>query len=152
MAEPCKQELTIAQITAREEIFLRTLDDIRAGQNRFIEVLEGIAAQGEQIKTLFNRSEVFERDDNELFRRMRGAELKIAMLEQFKKVHDQHESQDLQISNPVKSGLIVAAIIAIAAFGLWVLDGQNYLHKSVPPQVTDRKQKDDHDMIDDQKE
>lgn len=152
MAEPCRQELNIAQITAREEMLARTLDDIRAGQNRFIQVLEGIAAQGEQIKTLFNRSEVFERDANELFRRMRGMELKVVSLEEFRKAHDQHESQDLQVANPVKSGLIIAAIVAIIAFGLWLMDGQNYLHKSVPPQVTDRKQKEDLDQKKGQKE
>jgi L-serine deaminase len=143
MTEPCKQELNIAQITAREEMLARTLDDIRAGQNRFIQVLEGIAAQGEQIKTLFNRSEVFQRDADELFRRMRGMELKVVSLEEFRKSHEQHESQDLQVSNPVKSGLIVAAIIAIAAFCLWLLDSQDYLRKTVPPVPVERKQKTD---------
>lgn len=141
MADPCRQELNIAQITAREEMLARTLDDIRAGQVRFIQVLEGIAAQGEQIKTLFNRSEVFERDANELFRRMRNMELKVVSLEEFRKTHDQHETQDLQISNPVKSGLIVAGIIAIVAFFLWLLDSQDYLRKTVPPVSVERKQK-----------
>ncbi len=141
MADPCRQESNIAQITAREEMLARALDDIRAGQVRFIQVLEGISAQGEQIKTLFNRSEAFERADNELFRRMRSMELKVVSLEEFRKTHDQHESQDLQVSNPVKSGLIVAAIIAIAVFLLWILDSQDYLRKTVPPVPVERKQK-----------
>lgn len=74
MADPCKQEPAIATLQANTKAIAVTLHEIKQGQQRFIEVLESIAAQGEQIKRLSADVKRNEQDTNELFGRIREIE------------------------------------------------------------------------------
>jgi len=61
MSEPCKQEGTIGALVA-------TVEGVEKNLERFVVVLERIAAQGEKISHV-------EKDQNEIFARLRIVEL-----------------------------------------------------------------------------
>lgn len=52
-----------------------TLHDMRKGQVRFMALLEDIARQGEQIRSLVQRTDKHDKDIDGLFTRVRDAEL-----------------------------------------------------------------------------
>lgn len=75
MAEPCQQEKTIGELQATMEAVSETLKEMRTGQQRFIAILEDIARQGEQIRSLLQRTGKSEKDITNLFDRMRDVEM-----------------------------------------------------------------------------
>jgi hypothetical protein len=68
MADPCKQEGVIGGLEATMESVAESLKDLKHGQERFITVLETIAAQGTKITKL-------ESDTDGLYSRVRQVEL-----------------------------------------------------------------------------
>jgi cell division protein FtsB len=75
MGDPCKQEGTLGELQATIFAISTTLHEIKIGQERFIVVLEDIARQGEQIRSLTYRTDKTEKDVESLYKRMRDAEL-----------------------------------------------------------------------------
>ncbi len=71
----CKQEGNIGEMQATIEAISSTLHEMRVGQQRFISLLEDIARQGEQIRSLVYRTDKSEKDVEGLFKRMREVEL-----------------------------------------------------------------------------
>lgn len=67
--EPCKQEGNIGELKGTVEGIEKALDRLAEGQEKFITVLEKIAAQGSDIESL-------KKGSNELFRRVRDVEIK----------------------------------------------------------------------------
>lgn len=70
MSDPCKQEGNIGALQATVEAIKETLEKIGEGQERFVQVLEKIAAQGTEINTLKS-------GQNLLFERVREIEIKV---------------------------------------------------------------------------
>ena len=68
MADPCKQESHIGALEATLEAVAETLRDIKHNQDRFIGILENIAAQATKIAKL-------ESDTETLYARVRKVEL-----------------------------------------------------------------------------
>jgi heterodisulfide reductase subunit A-like polyferredoxin len=75
MPEPCKQEGPIAALKADNNNLSAALLEIREGQREFIALLKDISAQGEQIRTLFQRMTKSENDINIIYGRVREVEL-----------------------------------------------------------------------------
>jgi len=75
MSDPCKQEGIIGELQATMDAIAGTLQEMRDSQKRFISLLEEIARQGEQIKSLIQRTDKVEKDVDGLFKRMRDVEL-----------------------------------------------------------------------------
>lgn len=75
MGEPCKQEGPIAAIRADNHNLSAALTEIREGQREFIALLKEISQQGEQIKTLFQRTGKNEADIDIIYSRVREVEL-----------------------------------------------------------------------------
>jgi 23S rRNA maturation mini-RNase III len=75
VGDPCKQEGNIGEMQATIEAISLTLHEMRSGQQRFIALLEDIARQGEQIRSIVYRTDKTEKDVEGLFKRMRDAEL-----------------------------------------------------------------------------
>lgn len=68
MGEPCQQAGTIGGLQAAVESIEKSLDRLSDGQDRFISILERIAAQGEKIDKL-------DVGQNVLFERVRSIEI-----------------------------------------------------------------------------
>ena len=75
MPDPCKQEGPIAGLRADNQNLSAALIDIRKGQQEFIALLKDISAQGEQIKTLFQRTGKNEQDIDIIYGRVREVEM-----------------------------------------------------------------------------
>lgn len=75
MADPCSQEKTIGEMQATMDAISDSLKDMRDGQKRFMILLEDIARQGEQIRSVVHRTDKHEKDLDGLFKRMRDVEL-----------------------------------------------------------------------------
>lgn len=93
--ENCKQEGKIGSLEATVEAIKDTLDKISEGQERFVTVLEKIAAQGELIKSLSD-------GQNNLFERVRQVEIK-------------QETERVRLAS-----LIGALSIVISAVTAWI--------------------------------
>lgn len=98
MADPCRQEPTIATLQATIKSISDTLLEMKEGQKRFITVLEHIASQGESINHLKADAERLEKDVNNLFGRVR--ELEIAPGAE---------------GNKIKTGFVLAVISAVVS-------------------------------------
>ena len=68
MSDPCTQERSIGSLEATTEAIQQTLGKLEQGQEKFISILESIAAQGTRIGKL-------EKDTGEMFSRIRAVEL-----------------------------------------------------------------------------
>jgi len=68
MSDPCKQEGAICGLQATVESIKESLERLSDGQDRFIQILEKIAQQGEAITALKHQND-------ELFKRVRQVEL-----------------------------------------------------------------------------
>lgn len=75
MGDPCRQEGTIGELQATLDAVSSTLDEIKKGQAQFITLLQEIARQSEQIKSMVQRTDKTEKDVQCLFKRMRDVEL-----------------------------------------------------------------------------
>jgi len=98
MADPCIQGPAIATLQANTMAIGVTLHEIKQGQQRFIEVLESIAIQGEQIKSLSADVLRNERGTNELFVRVHNL-----------------ETQPVKEASIVRTGAIQAFVSAVIA-------------------------------------
>lgn len=75
MAEPCKQESIIGELKSDNKAFTRALEGIENNQKEFIRLLQEIASQGEQIKTLFTNDTRHDKDIDAFGGRIRTLEL-----------------------------------------------------------------------------
>ena len=99
MSESCRQEGAIARLEATDKSILETLKEIKKSNERFIEVLEKIAAQGARIDSLEDVSRKYRSDINALFSRVRELEMTPG-----------------REGASVKIGLIMAALSALVSF------------------------------------
>jgi hypothetical protein len=67
-----------------------------------------------------------------MFSRMREAELAIQRMDNHIITEEQDRLSDRQLSANVKAGLTVAAVVALAAFIIWLVDRNNYTQKNTP--------------------
>ena len=99
MPEPCRQEGNIATLKATDVSIQDTLREIKRGQERLIEVLEQIAAQGARINSLEENERKHGRDIGALFGRVRDLEIAPG-----------------KEGSTVKIGAVMAVISAIISF------------------------------------
>lgn len=73
--DPCKQEAILAEHKVIISAISETLKEFKHGQQRFIEVLEKIAEQGQHIVNLEANGNRLQKDVNGLFSRVRDLEV-----------------------------------------------------------------------------
>ncbi|MDD3293103.1 MAG: hypothetical protein PHG20_00240 [Geobacteraceae bacterium] len=75
MSESCRQEGAIAKLEATDASILEALRELKKSNERLIEVLEKIAAQGARISSLEDLAKKQRGDINALFSRVRELEM-----------------------------------------------------------------------------